>query len=69
MNLKRILLLLLEEWEKICYYFLLIKSNDVPQEYLDLFGTENVAGDGSGDENDSDEANREVGRCLMLRRY
>ena len=49
-------LLLLEEWEKLCCYFSLIKSNDVPQEYMDLFGKENVVDDGSGDYNDSDEA-------------
>ena len=48
-------LLLLEEWEKLCYYFSLIKSNDIAQEYADLFGTKNVADDGSGDDDDSDE--------------
>jgi len=31
-------LFLLEEWKKLWCYFFLIKSNDVPQEYLDLFG-------------------------------
>ncbi|KAM4100719.1 hypothetical protein ACB094_05G088700 [Castanea mollissima] len=52
-------LLLLEKWEKSCYYFSLIKSNDVLQEYANLFGTENVADDGSGDDNDSDEGDGE----------
>ena len=50
-------MLLLEEWEKLCCYFSLIESNDVPQEYTDLFGKENIVDDGSGDYNDSDEAN------------
>ena len=52
-------LLLLEECEKLYCYFFLIKSNDVPQEYAHLFGTKNVADDGSGDDNHSDEVDGE----------
>ncbi|XP_075664526.1 DNA (cytosine-5)-methyltransferase CMT3-like [Castanea sativa] len=52
-------LLLLEKWEKSCYYFSLIKSNDVLQEYANQFGTENVVDDGSGDDNDSDKGDGE----------
>ena len=52
-------LLLLEECEKLYCYFSLIKSNDVPQEYAHLFGTKNVADDGSGDDNHSDEVDGE----------
>ena len=52
-------MLFLEEWEKLCCYFSPIKRNDVPQEYADLFGTKNVANDGSGDDNDSDKVDGE----------
>lgn len=50
---------LLKEWEKLCRYFSLVESNDVPQEYLDLFGTENVGDDGN-DNDDSDSDSDEV---------
>ena len=56
---KENLLLLLEEWEKICCYYLLIKRNDVPQEYADLYGPKNVVDDGCGDDNDNDEVDEE----------
>ena len=52
-------LFLLEEWKKLWCYFFLIKSNHFPQEHIDLFGIENVADDGSGDDNNSDETDRD----------
>lgn len=57
-------LLLLEEWEKLCCYFSLLKSNAVSQVYADLFVADD--GDGSGEDNDNDEADDEDGEVFEV---
>ncbi|XP_075635133.1 DNA (cytosine-5)-methyltransferase CMT3-like [Castanea sativa] len=57
-------LLLLEEWEKLCCYFSLLKSDAVPQVYVDLFVADD--GDGSGEDNDNDEADDEDGEVFEV---
>lgn len=52
-------LLLLKEWEKLCIYFSLVKSDYFPQDYSDLFGTEDDD-DGSGSDDSEGEENVEV---------
>ena len=61
--------MLLEEWEKLYCYFFLIKSNHFPQEHIDLFGIENVADDGSGDDNNSDEADGEDEEVFEVEKF
>lgn len=52
---------LLKEWEKLCLYFSLISGGDFPQEYSDLFGTEDLDdGDGSSGDTDGEEDGGEV---------
>ncbi|KAF5447968.1 hypothetical protein F2P56_033477 [Juglans regia] len=61
---------LLKEWEKLCLYFSLISGGDFPQEYSDLFGTEDVDdGDGSSGDTDGEEGGEvfEVAKILKIR--
>ena len=69
MNLQRIFLLFLDEWKKLYCQFSLIKSNDIPQEQADLFGTKNVTNDGSGNDNNSDEADGEDEEVFEVEKF
>ncbi|KAI4297431.1 hypothetical protein L6164_037323 [Bauhinia variegata] len=52
---------LVKEWEKLCIYFSLIKSDVPQQQYVDLFESEEDQDNGSeDDENDNDKVDKEV---------
>ena len=48
-------LLLLKEWEKLCVYFSLGGSVDFPQDYSNIFASEDDADDDDDDDEDDDD--------------